>query len=108
MSKIKKKRWLSAFLFEIAASLFLVSGLYGIPAQAKQTDKSVTIVIDPGHGGVGGRNEGGIVGATKEKHATLLTAQAMKQVLEQFEGCLLYTSGRACQDEYADKAEIFL
>ena len=42
MSKIKKKRWLSAFLFGIAASLFLVSGLYGIPAQAKQTDKSVT------------------------------------------------------------------
>lgn len=94
MSKIKKKRWLSAFLFGIAASLFLVSGLYGIPAQAKQTDKSVTIVIDPGHGGVGGRNEGGIVGATKEKHATLLTAQAMKQVLEQFEGvevCLTRT-----------------
>lgn len=94
MSKLKKKRWLSAFLFGIAASLFLVSGLYGIPAQAKQTDKSVTIVIDPGHGGVGGRNEGGIVGAMKEKHATLLTAQAMKQVLEQFEGvevCLTRT-----------------
>ena len=45
MSKIKKKRWLSAFLFGIAASLFLVSGLYGIPAQAKQTDKSVEVCL---------------------------------------------------------------
>lgn len=90
MEKRKKKRWLSAFLIGIAAGLFLVPEPFKIQAQAKDTKKNVTVVIDPGHGGVGGRNEGGIVGTTKEKHVTLLTAQAMKQVLEQFEGVEVY------------------
>lgn len=45
MSKIKKKRWLSAFLFGIAASLFLVSGLYGIPAQYGLHSRGVKVKL---------------------------------------------------------------
>ncbi len=79
-------------LAAVCAALLFWEGL-GCPAtetvQAAQKD-SVVVVIDPGHGGTGGRNEGGIFGTNVEKHLTMLTAQAMKQTLEQFEGVRVF------------------
>ena len=79
-------------LAALCAALFFFGGL-GCPAaraQAASSRDPVVVVIDPGHGGTGGRNEGGIFGANMEKHLTLLTAQAMQQTLEQFEGVQVY------------------
>lgn len=55
------------------------------PAVAAQEE--VVIVIDPGHGG---DQEGGMYDAFVEKEMTLITAKAMKEALEQYEGVTVY------------------
>lgn len=53
--------------------------------QAAQEE--IVIVIDPGHGG---DQEGGMYDAFVEKEMTLITAKAMKEELEQYEGVTVY------------------
>lgn len=55
----------------------------GQTAQAED----IVIVIDPGHGG---DQEGGMYDAFVEKDMTLITAKAMKEDLEQYEGVKVY------------------
>lgn len=79
--------------YQLTAFLVAAAILFGYPGSfvSRAEEKApVVIVIDPGHGGTGGTNEGGIFPPNVEKHVTLLTAQAMKQTLEQFEGVKVY------------------
>lgn len=58
-----------------------------VSAEAVSGDKLV-VVIDPGHGGTGsgGAPEGGVYDGLFEKEMTLITAKAMKEELEKYEG----------------------
>lgn len=62
-----------------------------VPAAAEEApapaEDSVVIVIDPGHGG---ENLGGQYEDYTEKDMTLITANAMKAELEQYEGITVY------------------
>lgn len=50
-------------------------------------EEDIVIVIDPGHGG---DQEGGMYDAFVEKDMTLITAKAMKEDLEKYEGVKVY------------------
>lgn len=85
MKRLKKR------VFHVLLCMVLLSSFQvGFVSEARASRKDVVIVIDPGHGGMGGTNEGGIFAPNVEKYVTLLTAQAMKQTLEQFEGVRVY------------------
>lgn len=55
-------------------------------------DDRLVVVIDPGHGGTGanGAPEGGVYDGLLEKEMTLITAKAMKEELEKYEGVEVY------------------
>lgn len=55
-----------------------------VPQEAQE---DIVIVIDPGHGG---DQEGGMYDAFVEKDMTLITARAMKEDLEKYEGVKVY------------------
>lgn len=59
---------------------------------AVETETPLIIVIDPGHGGTGknGAPEGGVYDDFVEKDMTLITAMAMKEELEKYEGVEVY------------------
>lgn len=73
----------------MAASV--LAGLFPLCASAAPEDtageKNIVIVIDPGHGG---SNIGGQIPGIDEKNATLVTALAMKEELEKYEGVTVY------------------
>lgn len=72
----------------------------------KKSSDNVVVVIDPGHGGVGGTNEGAMYHGYIEKQLTLATAAAMKQTLEQFEGVTVYlTRNTDVAMSLADRAQ---
>lgn len=52
-----------------------------------EAEKNIVVVIDPGHGG---SNIGGQIPGLDEKNATLITALAMKEELEKYEGITVY------------------
>lgn len=52
-----------------------------------ETRKDIVIVIDPGHGG---DQEGGMYDSFMEKEMTLVTAKAMKEDLEKYEGVTVF------------------
>lgn len=54
---------------------------------SQETREDIVIVIDPGHGG---DQEGGMYDAFVEKDMTLITAKAMKEELEQYDGVQVY------------------
>lgn len=86
----------------------IVSGLFAVmvfavaipfsacaaPAEGKAADP-VVVVIDPGHGG---SNIGGQIPGIDEKNATLVTALAMKEELEKYEGVTVYLTRYGDQD----------
>lgn len=82
-------------IIAVVLSVMILSGVFG-PAPAanaatkSSTGKNIVVVIDPGHGGTGGTNEGAMYNGMIEKHLTLATAAAMKQTLDQFEGVTTY------------------
>ena len=57
--------------------------------------KQVVVVIDPGHGG---ENLGGLYEDYIEKEITLITAKAMKEELEKYEGITVYMTRTGDQD----------
>ena len=87
MSKITR-------IIAFTLSIVLFCGMFGTGLQAEAAKKSsarnIVVVIDPGHGGVGGTNEGAMYNGMVEKHLTLATAAVMKQTLDQFEGVTTY------------------
>lgn len=54
---------------------------------AAAAESNIVVVIDPGHGG---SNIGGQIPGLDEKNATLITALAMKEELEKYEGITVY------------------
>lgn len=66
-------------------------GSHAAPSDAQDAQealaKDIVIVIDPGHGG---DQEGGMYDAFVEKDMTLITAKAMKEELEKYEGVQVY------------------
>lgn len=57
------------------------------PETSETPMKDIVVVIDPGHGG---GQEGGMYETFVEKDMTLITAKAMKEELEQYEGVTVY------------------
>lgn len=82
---------LAAVLF-VAAIPFYVKAA---PAQSADGTEPVVVVIDPGHGGT---NIGGQIPGMDEKNATLVTALAMKEELEKYEGVTVYLTRYGDQD----------
>lgn len=81
--KYKKKLAVS-----FMAMILLLQPAYVFAAQPAQTqDQNIVIVIDPGHGGT---NLGGQIPGLDEKNMTLVTALAMKEELEKYEGVTVY------------------
>lgn len=87
---MQKNKW----LFTLMTSLFLVFSLASsLPDDAvvyAKEKKPIVICIDPGHGGVGGRNLGAQYNGISEKEVTLITANAIKNELEKYEGIQVY------------------
>lgn len=70
--------------------LFLGVFMVGMMLFANKMDvraENVVVVIDPGHGG---ENLGGQWAGHDEKNLTMVTAQAMKEYLEMFDGITVY------------------
>lgn len=64
-------------------------------AAAAPQDDNIVVVIDPGHGGT---NIGGQIPGLDEKNATLITALAMKEELEKYEGITVYLTRYGDED----------
>lgn len=100
------------FVVVLAVILAVESGMYGgsIYAQEQEPDsisvdeqerlpgleeKPIVVVIDPGHGG---ENLGGQYEDYTEKEMTLITAKAMKEELEKYEGITVYMTRTGDED----------
>lgn len=87
-----KKKVLKLF----TTAFIAIAVIFGVSegASAKQT---VTIVIDPGHGGPAtvATNLGACYGGLQEKDMTLLTAAALKAELERYGNCKVYLTRNA-------------
>lgn len=72
-------------------TMICVAGSFSLCVSAAPTEttgeKNIVVVIDPGHGG---SNIGGQIPGMDEKNATLVTALAMKEELEKYEGITVY------------------
>lgn len=82
--------FVSAVPFSVTAAPKAVAVEAAGPAAASsfsEAEKNIVVVIDPGHGGA---NIGGQVPGLDEKNATLITALAMKEELEKYEGITVY------------------
>ena len=80
------QRFVSVFL----AAMLIVQPLTVCavqPEQAQKSDKNIVVMIDPGHGGT---NLGGQIPGLDEKNMTLVTALAMKEELEKYDGVTVY------------------
>jgi N-acetylmuramoyl-L-alanine amidase len=78
-------------LLALAVLLFVsVFTSFDTKALAAAKDKNVVVVIDPGHGGVGGRNLGAVYNGRTEKDLTLSVANAMKTELEKYDNVTVY------------------
>jgi len=78
-------------LFRSLLSLMLIISsfrFYDFSSVAANTN--TVIVIDPGHGGVGGTNLGAVYNGFMEKDLTLQVANAMKSELEKYDGVTVY------------------
>ena len=74
--------------------LLVLCGLAGLCAFMMPTLKAEAagpvIVIDAGHGGTGGTNEGAMYNGYMEKNLTLVIANAMAEELSKYEGITVY------------------
>lgn len=86
------KQFFSIKLFCILAAAFLLAVLFSIRVRAERT---ITIVIDPGHGG---NNLGAQYEGYTEKEMTLITAKAMKEELEKYEGVAVFLTHEGDED----------
>lgn len=70
-----------------AADIKVTAGENTAANAEESAEKNIVIVIDPGHGG---SNIGGQIPGLDEKYATLITAFAMKEELEKYQGVTVY------------------
>ena len=73
-----------------------------MPVLHTEAKENIVIVIDPGHGG---ENLGGEYQSYTEKNMTLVTAKAMKERLEQFEGVSVYLTHNNTTDPDLTRAQ---
>lgn len=90
--KIRKQK-ITAML--LTAAIALIS-CPAVTAEAEEVKEApVVIMIDPGHGGA---NMGGQFNTLDEKNLTMITAIAMKEELEKYEGVQVYLTREADVD----------
>ena len=87
---MQKKKLLKAFFMMIGFCLVFMTS--EVSAQAKEP---VIVVIDPGHGG---ENLGAEYDGYTEKKMTMVTARAMKEELEKYDGVVVYMTHEADVD----------
>lgn len=80
------------FFTAFIISTFFLTDIFGLAGDSctivsAEEGKPIVIVIDPGHGG---ENLGGEYEDYTEKEMTLITAKAMKEELEKYEGITVY------------------
>ncbi len=85
---MKLRKWMAAGLISVvlaAASVpsYIASAAPADGVEVSEGKKEIVLVIDPGHGG---SNTGGQIPGLMEKDITLITALAMKEELEKYEG----------------------
>lgn len=112
MSLLKGCKTIKYFVLMLAVILFIESEMhaYTVHAQEQEPDsvsvgeqerlpgieeKQIVVVIDPGHGG---ENLGGQYEDYTEKEMTLITANAMREELEKYEGITVYMTRTGDQD----------
>ncbi len=78
------KRTVSVLLVLISTLTMIFTAFTAMPVEAKAATP-ITIVIDPGHGGVGERNLGAQYNGFSEKELTLQLATALKAELEKYD-----------------------
>lgn len=89
----KTKPNLTALLL---AAVIAFLGCPPVTAEAEENAEApVVIMIDPGHGG---QNTGGQFNTLEEKNLTMITAAAMKEELEKYEGVQVYMTREADVD----------
>ena len=84
------KRFVSTALLFAVMLVFVFTAVPDLSAINASAADPVVIVIDPGHGGVGGRNLGCQYNNLSEKEITLQTANAMKAELEKYDNVVVY------------------
>ena len=89
-----RKRTVSGLLAAVIFAAAIPFYVKAAPAQGVEAEP-VVVVIDPGHGGT---NIGGQIPGMDEKNATLVTALAMKEELEKYEGVTVYLTRYGDQD----------
>ena len=94
----RKKQFIS-FLTALLLVLLFLCGLFSgrtvKAAEESEEKENVIIVLDPGHGG---KNEGALWNGWVEKEITMVTAEAMKEHLEKFDGVTVYLTHSGVED----------
>lgn len=90
--KIQKQK-ITAML--LTAAIGLISCPAAVAEAEEGKEAPVVIMIDPGHGGA---NMGGQFNTLDEKNLTMVTAAAMKEELEKYEGVQVYLTREADVD----------
>lgn len=85
---------LTALLIVLSILCEIFSARTVIAAEDEGND-NVIIVLDPGHGG---KNEGALWNGWVEKEITMITAEAMKEHLEKFDGVTVYLTHDNVED----------
>ncbi|WP_024864791.1 N-acetylmuramoyl-L-alanine amidase family protein [Butyrivibrio sp. FCS014] len=78
------RRILSVLMVSVSMLVMILTAFTAVPVKAKAATP-ITIVIDPGHGGVGDRNLGAQYNGFSEKELTLQLATALKAELEKYD-----------------------
>ena len=87
---MQKNKWFLPMIASLFIGFSLASSFPDDAVVYAKEKKPIVICIDPGHGGVGGRNLGAQYNGISEKEVTLITATAMKNELEKYEGIQVY------------------
>lgn len=87
---MQRNKWFLPMIASLFIGFSLASSFPDDAVVYAKEKKPIVICIDPGHGGVGGRNLGAQYNGISEKEVTLITANAMKNELEKYEGIQVY------------------
>ena len=87
---MRKKNKFCRIVFSLAFLIYFISSICAFDFKSYAATKTVTVVIDPGHGGNDGTNLGAVYNGFMEKELTLKVANAMKSELEKYDGVTVY------------------
>lgn len=103
-----RKRQITIILTALLIVLSILCEIFSartVMAAEDEGNDNVIIVLDPGHGG---KNEGALWNGWVEKEITMITAEAMKEHLEKFDGVTVYLTHDNVEDnlELEERAAI--